>query len=207
MRYLAHIHADIERWPATLRAELDERRGRLVWEKFAEAEATLRAWLQTRCDEVASEPVIVNRHHLTPATPQPTMLGGKWPSTTRYIGRPPMSAKTDDGWSWSWALHNPYPKDLYPDSLERFRLDLRRDLHAARARDAAPQGSDQRRRPIVRVDAIDMLIPRHALVCSCVDSPWTPHDPTPVGDPLPTSIKCHGHLIVMAWRARRKAAP
>lgn len=205
MRYIDHILSDIEAWPPELRAEFNDLQERLEWQGFSEAEAALRSWLQTRRDEVAKEPVVVNRHHLTPPSPQPTLLvGGKWPPFAHYIGRPPMSAKNGDGWRWSIALHNPYPKDLYPDGLERFRLDLRRDLHAAKLRDTAAD-HEQRRRSIARIDTIDALIPRCSLVCSCVDSPWTPSDPTPAGEPLPASIRCHGHLIVMAWRSRRKA--
>ncbi len=210
MRYIDHVLADVDGWPPALRSEFESLVERLEWQAFTEKEAALRAWILTRRDEVAHEPVIVNRHHLSPPTPQPTTLeGGKWPPFAHYIGRPPMAAQRDDdpadGWRWSRALNNPYPKDLYADGLERFRLDLRRDMAAAKARAAAPEGSDLRRRKIPRVDAIDLLPARCALVCSCVDSPWTPTDPTPADKPLPDSFKCHGHLIVAAWRARRRA--
>lgn len=207
MRYIDHVLADVDGWPPALRSEFESLVERLEWQAFTEKEAAIRAWILTRREEVAHEPVVVNRHHLSPPAPQPTTLEGKWPPFAHYVGRPPMSAQKDDadpGWRWARALHNPYPKDLYPDGLERFRLDLRRDMHAAKARDAAPEGSEQRRRKIPRVDAIDLLIPRAALVCSCVDSPWTPTDPTPPDKPLPESYRCHAHLIVAAWRARRK---
>lgn len=216
MRYIDHVLADVAKWSPGLRFQFEEAKQAIrygVGERdrvLSEAEATLRAWIDTRADEFAAEPVVVNRHHLTPPHPQPTELAGRWPLHAIYVGRPPMTAAPENsdagfGWRFARALHNPYPKDMYPDGLERFRSELRRDLKAAKVRAAAPADSPERKRPIPRVDAIDLLMPRHALVCSCVDSPWTPTDPTPADQPLPPAFKCHAHLIIAAWRARRKA--
>ena len=47
-----------------------------------------------------------------------------------YIGRPPSTApalttRGGEAWRFAHLLNNKYPKDLYPDAPERFRLDLR----------------------------------------------------------------------------------
>lgn len=204
------IRADVETWPERLRVEWQEvvaTNNFHEWAKYPAAEVELRAWLHFRCDPhgvcpgtvVAREPAVLNKYWLTPQAPQP--IGKGWPETAVYIGRPPstapaLTARGGEAWRYAHLLSNKYPKDLYPDALERFRLDLRAAMRADKVK------------PHPVVDAIRSLGPTAALVCSCVNSPWTPEIAVPSGEPLPKSVCCHGHLLVMAWRALqpRKAA-
>ena len=194
------IRADVEGWPEDLRAEWQEvvaTNNFHEWAKYGAAEVELRAWLRFR-GPVAREPVVLNKYWLTPQAPQPTGKG--WPESAVYIGRPPSTAPaltTRGGVAWRFAhlLNNKYPKDLYPDALERFRLDLRAAMLADKVK------------PHPVVDAIRSLGPEAALVCSCVSSPWTPEIAVPSGEYLPKTVCCHGHLLVMAWRALHGRKP
>lgn len=198
MNFRDYVLADVERWPPHLRAVWDE----LVatncfheWARYPKAEVELRAWVETRAGEVAREPVVLNRHHLTPPAPQ--AAGSKaWPRHTLYVGRAPITAKPLDqaeGLPWRYAhlLGNKYAKDDYPDALDRYRRDLRAALLADKVK------------PHSVADAIRDLAPTAALVCSCVSSPWTPEVVIPPHAPTPREVTCHAHVIVMAWRALR----
>lgn len=214
MNFREHVLADVETWPAPLAAvfrELVSTKCYGEWTKYEPAEVELRAWVETRANEAAREPVVLNRHHLTPRAPQPT--GKAWPDWAVYAGRAPSTApKLGTGtaalaWRISHLLGNPWSAEDYPDALERYRLQLRRWMHADRAAAealAADPKSPAKRVP--EIDAIRDLSPRAALVCSCVSSPWTPEFTAPYPAPLPPSIKCHCHLIVAAWRALNKPA-
>ena len=198
-----HVQADTDRWSPELRAvwrEVVDSNAFGEWAKYPKAEVELRAWLEIR-GPIAVEPVVLNRHHLLPQDPQP-LGSAKWPREAIYCGRAPTRAPALDRpggevWRFAHLLGNPYPKDLYADALERYRIDLRRWLLA----DRAAVASGGKRPP--QVDAIRSLEPRHALVCSCVSSPWTPRIAAPAGQPLSPEVTCHCHLIVAAWRVLR----
>lgn len=209
MNFRDHVRKDTASWPAELRSKWAEvtisaNGGR--WLKMQTAELELRAWLEVRDASVAREPVVLNRHHLTPATAQP--LGSQqWPRQAIYVGRAPLTAPplstSQDGLPWRFAhlLGNRYSKEDYPDALERYRSELRgwmREDNAAAAVLALGQAV-ARRHPAI--DAIRELTPLSALVCSCVTSPWTPVFRSQPGDKLPSEVTCHCHLIVAAWRA------
>lgn len=204
-----HVAADVANWPEALAAswqELVATANNKAWLKYSAHEVEMRAWLQLR-SPLAREPVVLNRHHLCPSAPQEAG-SWKWPPQALYCGRAPMSARRDDpAWRHAFLLGNPYSRDLFPDALERYRIDLRQwlrqDKEAAVLLAANPR-CGARRSP--RVDAIRDLTPDCALVCSCVSSPWTPPITVRPNDPLPPSIRCHCHLIVMAWRAMRAPA-
>jgi hypothetical protein len=195
------VDADVAAWPAELR----ERWGEIVssnhggaWDRYPKAEVELRAWLELRDGPRAREPVVLNRHHLTPVAPQPA--GRDWPPLALYCGRAPTSAaplteRAGLVWRHAHLLGNPYDAASYPDALERYRLDLRRHLQADKVK------------PSPVADAIRELTGRSALVCSCVSSPWTPEIRVPLGTPLPLAVRCHCHLIVAAWRALQPRAP
>lgn len=204
------IRADVERWPDDLRAawqEVVETNNFAEWAKYPKAEVELRAWLDARAGafqggddrrELAREPVVLNRHWFTPSTPQPT--GKAWPASAVYIGRPPttapaLTARGGDAWRYSHLLQNKYPKDLYPDGLQRFRLELRAAMRVDKVK------------PHPVVDAIRSLGPAAALVCSCAQTPFTPEIAVPADAPLPKSVCCHGHLLIMAWRALNGRRP
>ena len=202
MNFRDHVRKDTASWPPELNAKwaelaLSANSGK--WRNMATAELELRAWLEVRDLSVAREPVVLNRHHLTPHTAQP--LGSPWwPRQAIYVGRapitaPPLSAapeprgkagwvlgaaspdaRSPEGleWRFSHLLGNRYSKDDYHDALERYRHDLRgwmREDNAAAAVLALGQAL-ARRHPAI--DAIRELTPLSALVCSCVSSPWTP---------------------------------
>ena len=226
MNFRDHVRKDTANWPAEMNAKwaelaLSANGGK--WRNMATAELELRAWLEVRDESVAREPVVMNRHHLTPHAAQP--LGSPWwPRQAIYVGRapitaPPLSAaptargQTQAGspdarfpegleWRFSHLLGNRYSKEDYPsDALERYRLDLRgwmREDNAAAAVLALGQAV-ARRHPAI--DAIRELTPLSALVCSCVSSPWTPVFRAQPGERLPSEITCHCHLIVAAWRS------
>lgn len=225
MNFRDHVRKDTASWPAELRSKwadvaLSANGGK--WRNMETAELELRAWLEVRNASVAREPVVLNRHHLTPRTVQP--VGSPWwPSQAIYVGRapltaPPLSAPLDprgqpqtvspdarspEGlpWRFSHLLGNRYAKEDFPDALERYRLDLRGWIledNAAAAVLALGQAV-ARRHPAI--DAIRELTPLSALVCSCVTSPWTPVFRAQPGDKLPSEITCHCHLIVAAWRS------
>lgn len=220
MNFRDHVRKDTASWPPELRskwAELAISANGGSWQKMQTAELELRAWLEVRNASVAREPVVLNRHHLTPATAQP--LGSQqWPQQAIYVGRapltaPPLSAsgpvngspapRSPEGldWRFSHLLGNRYSKEDYPDALERYRSELRgwmREDNAAAAVLALGQAV-ARRHPAI--DAIRELTPLSALVCSCVTSPWTPVFRSQPGDKLPSEVTCHCHLIVAAWRA------
>lgn len=230
MNFRDHVRKDTASWPAEMNAKwaelaLSANGGK--WRNMATAELEVRAWLEVRDESVAREPVVLNRHHLTPHAAQP--LGSPWwPRQAIYVGRapitaPPLSAapeprgkagwvlgvaspdaRSPEGleWRFSHLLGNRYSKDDYPsDALERYRLDLRgwmREDNAAAAVLALGQAV-ARRHPAI--DAIRELTPLSALVCSCVSSPWTPVFRAQPGERLPSEITCHCHLIVAAWRS------
>lgn len=213
MNFRQHVAADVATWPAVLREAWEE----IVrtshggaWLKFPVHEVELRAWVELRQGEAAREPVVLNRHHLTPCAPQ--AVGRGWPVGAVYAGRAPGSAPAldqDGGEAWrvSHLLGNPWDRQLYPDALERYRLQLRRwlyeDSQAAKALAIDPR-SPLRRVPAI--DAIRDLSTRTALVCSCVTSPWSPVFSAPYPQPLPAEAVCHCHLIVATWRALHKPA-
>jgi len=207
--YREHVASDVANWPeATAAAWQDmvkSANGR-AWIGYGPAEVELRAWLQLR-GSLAREPIVLNRHHLTPSAPQPTG-SAMWPPKSIYCGRAPMSSREDDqGWRYARMLGNPYSRDLYHDALERYRIDLRRWLHednAAAARLALDPKCGARRS--ARIDAIRDMAADSVLVCSCVSSPWTPTLVVKPGQPLPSNIVCHCHLIVAAWRSFRRSA-
>lgn len=196
MNFRDHVQADVATWPeaqAALWRSLVASNFGGEWSKFPVAEVELRAWLEARAT-IATEPVVLNRHHLIPAAPQP--LGSPaWPRGAIYCGRAPMSAGDAAGWLTARMLGNPYSKEVYPDALERYRLDLRRWMR------------EDRVRPSPRIDAIRDMEPSSALVCSCVSSPWAPAISVAPEAPLPREVTCHAHLIVAAWRALRRARP
>lgn len=206
--YREHIRVDVANWPEALAArwqEIVSTNHGARWLKYSAAEVELRAWLELRAP-LAREPVVLNRHHLTPSAPQ-AIGSSAWPPGALYCGRAPMAAPTLDraggeAWRYAHLLGNPYSRDAYPDALERYRLDLRRWMrhdNAARAALALePKCGAQRS---ARVDAIRDLDRSAVLVCSCVTSPWTPTIVVPPDDPLPIAVSCHCHLIVAAWRA------
>lgn len=233
MNFRDHVRKDTASWPAELRAKwadvaLSANGGK--WRNMQTAELELRAWLEVRDETVAREPVVLNRHHLTPHAAQP--LGSPWwPRQAIYVGRAPITApplaaapaargqgqatspdaRSPEGleWRFSHLLGNRYSKEDYPsDALERYRLDLRgwmREDNAAAAVLALGQAV-ARRHPAI--DAIRELTPLSALVCSCVSSPWTPVFRSQPGDRLPSEVTCHCHLIVAAWRSLQpKEAP
>lgn len=195
-----HVREDVATWSTELREtwrEVVESNGFGEWAKYPVAEVELRAWLDLRTG-IAREPVVLNRHHLNPSAPQP--LGSPhWPSSAIYCGRPPstaakLEAHGGERWRFGHLLGNPYAKDLYPDALERYRMDLRRWLLADRR--ALAEGG---KRP-PQIDAIRSIEPGAALVCSCVSSPWAPRFVAKQGEHLPREVTCHCHLIVAAWR-------
>lgn len=225
MNFRDHVRKDTASWPAELRSKwadvaLSANGGK--WRNMQTAEFELRAWLEVRDESVAREPVVLNRHHLTPHTAQP--LGSPWwPRQALYVGRAPITApplaatptargqaqatspdaRSPEGleWRFSHLLGNRYSKDDYSDALERYRHDLRgwmREDNAAAAVLALGQAV-ARRHPAI--DAIRELTPLSALVCSCVSSPWTPVFRAQPGERLPSEITCHCHLIVAAWRS------
>ncbi len=232
MNFRDHVRKDTASWPAELRSKwadvaLSANGGK--WRNMQTAEFELRAWLEVRDESVAREPVVLNRHHLTPHTAQP--LGSPWwPRQALYVGRAPITApplaatptargqaqatspdaRSPEGleWRFSHLLGNRYSKDDYSDALERYRHDLRgwmREDNAAAAVLALGQAV-ARRHPAI--DAIRELTPLSALVCSCVSSPWTPVFRAQPGERLPSEITCHCHLIVAAWRSlHSKEAP
>lgn len=208
-----HIAADVADWPEALVDRWQEivstnNGGR--WLKYSAAEVELRAWIELR-EPVAREPVVLNRHHLTPSAPQPSGSSA-WPPGTLYCGRAPMAAPPleragGDAWRYAHLLGNRYSRDAYPDALERYRLDLRRWMredNAARAALAKDPGCGARRSG--RVDAIRDLTPTSLLVCSCVASPWAPAIAVPPDAPLPAAVTCHCHLIIAAWRVLQPRA-
>jgi len=221
MNFRDHVRKDTASWPAELRSKwadvaLSANGGK--WRNMESAELELRAWLEVRDESVAREPVVLNRHHLTPRAAQP--FGSPWwPRQAIYMGRapitaPPLSAapgqangspdpRSPEGLEWRYAhlLGNRYSKDDYSDALERYRFDLRgwmREDNAAAAVLAHGQAV-ARRHPAI--DAIRELTPLSALVCSCVSSPWTPVFRAQPGERLPSEITCHCHLIVAAWQS------
>ena len=221
MNFRDHVRKDTASWPAELRSKwadvaLSANGGK--WRNMESAELELRAWLEVRDESVAREPVVLNRHHLTPRAAQP--FGSPWwPRQAIYMGRapitaPPLSAapgqangspdpRSPEGLEWRYAhlLGNRYSKDDYSDALERYRSDLRgwmREDNAA-AKVLALGQAVARRHPAI--DAIRELTPLSALVCSCVSSPWTPVFRAQPGERLPSEITCHCHLIVAAWRS------
>ena len=225
MNFRDHVRKDTASWPAELRSKwadvaLSANGGK--WRNMQTAEFELRAWLEVRDESVAREPVVLNRHHLTPHTAQP--LGSPWwPRQAIYVGRAPITApplaaapiargqgqttspeaRSPEGleWRFSHLLGNRYSKDDYSDALERYRHDLRgwmREDNAAAVVLALGQAV-ARRHPAI--DAIRELTPLSALVCSCVSSPWTPVFRAQPGERLPSEITCHCHLIVAAWRS------
>jgi hypothetical protein len=211
VNFREHVQADVESWTsATLRETwhtMVETNGHGDWAKFSKAEVELRAWVETRSGPDAREPVVLNRHHLTPVAPQAE--GKAWPIGAVYAGRAPSTAPRLDssdpaalGWRISHLLGNPWDRRDYPDALERYRLRLRgwmqADAAAAKALAADPRAASRR---VPEIDAIRGLTPRSALVCSCVSSPWTPEINAPYPAPLPSTVVCHCHLIVAAWRA------
>lgn len=208
------IRADVEGWPDEIRRQtwrdMVSTNGHGDWAKYSAAEVELRAWVETRGGACAVEPVVLNRHHLTPCAPQPT--GKAWPIGAMYAGRPPSTAPKLDssdhaalGWRISHLLHNPWPAESYPDALERFRLRLREWLLAdKRAAEALAADPAAKLRRVPQVDAIRGLEPTAALVCSCVQTtPFTPAGPWPGA--LPPAVKCHCHLIIAAWRSLQRA--
>jgi hypothetical protein len=211
VNFREHIQADVETWTDPLLRQIwhdmVETNGHGDWAKYSKAEVELRAWVETRNGEAAREPVVLNRHHLTPVAPQPA--GRAWPIGAVYAGRAPSTAPRLDssdpaalGWRISHLLGNPWDRRDYPDALERYRLRLRGWLRADAA--AAKALADDPRSPLRRVpevDAIRDLSTRTALVCSCVSTPWTPEINAPYPAPLPATVVCHCHLIVAAWRA------
>ena len=206
MNFRDHVRKDTASWPAELRSKwadvaLSANGGK--WRNMESAELELRAWLEVRDESVAREPVVLNRHHLSPRAAQP--LGSPWwPRQAIYVGRAPLTSPplTESlAWRYSHLLGNRYSKEDYPDALERYRFDLRgwmREDNAAAAVLAAGQVV-ARRHPAI--DAIRELTPLSALVCSCVSSPWTPVFRAQPGERLPSEITCHCHLIVAAWRS------
>lgn len=211
MNFREHVRADVESWTsATLRETwrtMVETNGHGDWAKYSKAEVELRAWVETRSGPDAREPVVLNRHHLTPVAPQAE--GKAWPIGAVYAGRAPSTAPRLDssdpaalGWRISHLLGNPWDRRDYPDALERYRLRLRgwmqADAAAAKALAADPRASSRR---VPEIDAIRGLTPSSALVCSCVSSPWTPQINAPYPAKLPAEVVCHCHLIVAAWRA------
>lgn len=208
MNFRDHVRKDTASWPADLNAKWAEvaisaNGGK--WRNMPTAELELRAWLEVRDESVAREPVVLNRHHLTPDTVQP--LGSPWwPRRAIYVGRAlitsqPLSTADGLAWRFSHLLGNRYSKEDYTDALERYRFDLRgwmREDNAAAAVLAHGQAV-ARRHPAI--DAIRELTPLSALVCSCVSSPWTPVFRAQPGERLPSEITCHCHLIVAAWRS------
>lgn len=199
MNFRDHVRRDVEeRWPPELRAVWQEIVATNLWGEWAKypaAEVELRAWVETRAGDAAREPVVLNRHHLTPQAYQPE--GSKlWPRNSVYVGRAPIAAaplSTDEGLRWRHAhlLGNKYSKEDYPDALDRYRRDLRSALLADKVK-PHPVG-----------DVIRGLEPTAALVCSCVTSPWTPELEIKPGEPTPREVSCHAHVIVLAWRSLR----
>lgn len=225
MNFRDHVRQDTASWPVEIRSKwadvaLSANGGK--WRNMQTAELELRAWLEVRDLSVAREPVVLNRHHLTPSAAQP-LSSPWWPRHAVYVGRapitaPPLSAapeprgqgqatspdvRSPEGlaWRFSHLLGNRYSKEDYPDALERYRFDLRgwmREDNAAAAVIALGQVV-ARRHPAI--DAIRELTPLSALVCSCVSSPWTPVFRSQPGQRLPSEVTCHCHLIVAAWRS------
>lgn len=194
MNFRDHVQADVATWAETQAAlwrSLVASNFGGEWAKYGAAEVELRAWIEARAT-IATEPVVLNRHHLIPQAPQP-IGSSAWPRGAIYVGRPPMSAGEAAGWRFSRLLGNPYSKEDYPDALERYRLDLRRWMR------------EDKVRPNPRIDAIRDIEPSAALVCSCVSSPWAPAISVPPEAPLPREVTCHAHLIIAAWRALRRA--
>ena len=69
LKYTDYVCEDVLSWPLDLREDFMRHR-RVNLERWSQSEAELRAWIDTRSGEVAKEPVVANRHHLTPETPQ-----------------------------------------------------------------------------------------------------------------------------------------
>ncbi len=207
MNFRDHVREDTSTWPADLLSRwtdlsISANGGR--WRNMSAAELELRAWIEVREERVAREPVVLNRHHLSPSTPQP-LNSPWWPRQAIYVGRAPLTSPplTESlSWRYSHLLGNRYSKEDYADALERYRFDLRGWMRE----DLAAASADQQRLPGgVRhhpaIDALRELTPLSALVCSCVTSPWTPVFRAQPGERLPPSVTCHCHLLVAAWRA------
>lgn len=188
MNFRAHVLADVASWPPVLQTEW--RAAAQALSNYGPAERDLRAWVEARRGPQAVEPVVLNRHHLTPSDPQP--LGSEaWPLYSIYCGRasrhvPKLGRPGSEPWRFSHILSNPFKVTETPDALELYRRGLRAELRLG------VSGS-----PILK--AISELTPRSALVCSCVTSPWTPEAPDPQ-ERLPPAFRCHCQLIVAVWR-------
>jgi hypothetical protein len=161
MKYIDHVRADVLTWPGDLReAFMAQARVKNDW---SQSEAELRQWIDFRCESVAKEPIVVNRHHLTPATPQRDD-NRVWPRWAIYCGRIPTPVRDgDEGWRFARALGNKWRHQDYPDALERYRTSLKTAIREHREGKFCPV-----------IDAIRSILPRHALVCSCAKTPWTP---------------------------------
>lgn len=192
MSFIDHIEKDVLSWPPDLASAYHrdvENRLSNRSDRMRESEAKLRSWVDLRHGEIATEPVVLNRHHLKPPFPQRDDSSA-WPQWAIYCGRVPISARDgDEGWRFARALGNPWSRRDYPDALERYRRKLREALIS------------KAHNPIT--DAIRCLLPRHALVCSCVSSPWTPVS-IEHGKALGSEWTCHCQLIVVARRVLQK---
>lgn len=206
MNFRDHVREDTSTWPSDMLSRwtdlsVSANGGR--WRNMPTAELELRAWLEVRDERVAREPVVLNRHHLSPSTPQP-LQSPWWPRQAIYMGRAPLTAQPLSEslvWRYSHLLGNRYAKEDFSDALERYRLDLRGWMREDLAAGSAAQRSIPGARHHPAIDALRELTPLSALVCSCVTSPWTPVFRTQPGDRLPSSVTCHCHLLVAAWRA------
>lgn len=192
LKYIDHVQADVLSWPQDLREDF-MRQVRVNVQHWSQSEAELRAWIDTRSGEVAKEPVVANRHHLTPETPQRDD-NRVWPTWAVYCGRPPIVVKDGDmGWRYARALGNKWSHRDYPDALERYRHFIK----TAMLRFKAGERTEI-------VDAIRSILPRHALVCSCVRTPWVSTAPVNPQEALGPEWTCHCQLVVAAWRVLHK---
>ena len=116
MNFRDHVREDTSTWPADLLSRwtdlsISANGGR--WCNMPTAELELRAWLEVRDERVASEPVVLNRHHLSPSAPQP-LKSPWWPRQAIYVGRAPLTAPPlaeSLVWRYSHLLGNRYSQE------------------------------------------------------------------------------------------------